>query len=296
MSELRPVRADYDPGYPRQLTPEEIEKLLRPGLFHRFGAETLAAGAVLAGAWLGQAAPLPEKSELPKAGLSTRKDKEFRDKVQKIAAEILGDKVGFWNPQSSIDLQPALPSNPLIKYPHIPISFGNSYVGIFDTEKAREATRKMFAQWGIELQKDVPIKGPGYEFVPDGYNKDLRIGFKIVLPDGGVERRGKKIEKLEPEPEERKLDDKEMQALDTDIKAGKLRIFVVKAQAFPNMDGDLYTPMEYYLASVIDYLNWVHGDKEIDKTSVLGKKRALHRIGAEGKQGEEKQLIEKKEN
>jgi hypothetical protein len=295
MSELRPVRADYDPGYPRHLTPEEIETLLRPGLFRRFGRETLAAGAVLAGAWLGQAAPLPGPGELPKTGLSTRKDKEFHDKVHKITAEILGDKVGSWNAQTLIDLKATLPSNPPVKYPHIPISFGNSYVGIFDVEKAREATRKMFAQWGIELQKDVPVKGPGYEFVPDGYNKELRIGFKIALPDDG-NRRGQKIE---PEPEERKLDDKEMQALDTDIKAGKLRIFVVKAQAFPNMDGDLYTPMEYYLASVIDYLNWVHGDKEIDKTSVLDKKRAswlrVEKGILEKKKGEEAPK-EKKEN
>jgi hypothetical protein len=29
------------------------------------------------------------------------------------------------------------------------------------------------------------------------------------------------------------------------------------------MDGDLHTPMKYYLASVIDYLNWLQGDLQI---------------------------------
>jgi len=34
--------------------------------------------------------------------------------------------------------------------------------------------------------------------------------------------------------------------------------------------GGATTSMEYYLASVIDYLNWVHGDPHIDFNSVLG--------------------------
>jgi hypothetical protein len=289
MSELRPVGKDYNPGYPRELTAEEVERLLRPGLLSRFTRETLAAGAVLVGAGLlggrGEAAPLPGPGELPKAGLSTRKDEQFRKKIDRLTAEILGDKVGSWNAQSMLRLQTELAANPPLKYPHIPISFGNSYVGIFDTEKAREATRKLFAQWGIELQKEVAVKGPGYQFVPDGYNKELRIGFKIVMPEGAVGLRGKKFE---PEPEERKLDDKEIKALDADVQAGRLRVLVVRAAGFPNMDGDLYTPMEYYLASVIDYLNWVHGDKQLDRNSVLGKPRQPDRIR------KEVQTIEKK--
>ena len=47
------------------------------------------------------------------------------------------------------------------------------------------------------------------------------------------------------------------------------------------MDGDLYTPTQYYLASVIDYLNWVHGDREIDHSRILGhpaKGRIIQRV------------------
>ena len=44
MSELRPVSKDYQPGYPLRLSEDEIDQLLRPGLWRRFSAKTLAAG------------------------------------------------------------------------------------------------------------------------------------------------------------------------------------------------------------------------------------------------------------
>ena len=68
----------------------------------------------------------------------------------------------------------------------IRISFGNSYVGIFDTEAAKAAAAKLFQQYGIELKKDVPIKVDGYEFTADGYDEKLRIGFELVVPDQTV--------------------------------------------------------------------------------------------------------------
>ncbi len=53
MSTLRPVDTDYDPGYPKRLTPEEVRNLLRPGLARRFSSQTLLAGAMLAAATAG---------------------------------------------------------------------------------------------------------------------------------------------------------------------------------------------------------------------------------------------------
>lgn len=276
MSELRPVSSNYDPGYPRSLTEQEIEDLLRPNLFRRFGKNALmAAGAVVAGIGLASAAATGIAQEggpkpLPKPGLSTNKDAMFRAKVLKLAHEILGDKVGSWNAMSAVHIKQDVLANPPIKYPHIPISFGNSYVGIFDAEKARTATFTMFEQYGIKLEKNVTVKGAGYEFNADGFNKELGIGFEIVMPEGPI---GFGPQKLPPEPAERKLDTQELKSLDQDIKAGKQRIFVVHAAGYPNMDGDLYTPMEYYLASVIDYLNWAHGDATMERDAVLGKKK-----------------------
>src|SRR4051794_14355314 len=98
MSELRPVSKEYDPGYPRSLTEQEVEELLRPNLVRRFGKRArVAAGAVVAGLGLAGAAatpaqPVPQPpmaQGLPKPGLSTNKDKMFRDKVHKLAHEIL---------------------------------------------------------------------------------------------------------------------------------------------------------------------------------------------------------------
>ena len=98
-----------------------------------------------------------------------------------------------------------LKTNPPVRYPQIPISFGNSYVGIFDAEKAKQATHRLFAAYGITLQKDVPMKGAGYEFVADGYHPMLNVGFKIVIPEGPVGLNGKALPK---QAEEFKLDDK----------------------------------------------------------------------------------------
>src|SRR5688572_26996851 len=50
---LKPVRADYEPAYPHRLSGQEIDDLLRPTLFERFGPATLVAGAVVAAALAG---------------------------------------------------------------------------------------------------------------------------------------------------------------------------------------------------------------------------------------------------
>lgn len=268
MSDLRPVRRDYEPGYPRQLTEAEIQELLRPSLFRRFSSETLLAGALLAGATASgcssAAAPIGHTppGKLPNHGTSTRTDRQLKEKVDRLTAEILGKtKRGSWNETTTIWLDRELKSNPPLKYPSIPICYGNSRIGIFDQEAAREATRKLFALYGIELRKDMAVNGDGYEFVADGWNDQHKIGFKLTQ-----HRR-----EDQAGPASKALDPRECAALDRDVEAGKVRIFVADAGLFPNMDGDLYTPMEYYLASVVDYLNWVHGDQAIELNSVLGK-------------------------
>ena len=101
----------------------------------------------------------------------------------------------------------------------------------------------------------------------DGYNEKLKIGFELVMPEGMV---GMGPKKFTLEPAEKKLDAAEMKKLNADVKAGKVRMLVMKAAGFPNM-GDLRTPMVYYLNSVMDYLNWVHGDKQIDPKALQWK-------------------------
>lgn len=270
MSKLRPVKKDYDPGYPLQLSEEEIAQLLRPGLWQRFAGKTLAAGALLTGLTVaGSALVQADGPPLPSAGKSTRSDAQLQKKVQQIAQEVLGDKEGSWSKRTTQRWTEVLKGNPPVRYPIIHIRFGNSRIGIFDAEKAKDATQRLFAAYGIELQKNVSIKGEGYQFVADGYNDKLDIGFKIIIPEGQVGFGGQPFPKL---PAEVKLDAKEMPALERDVKDGKRRILVVPGHYYPNMDGDQYTPTHYYLGAVIDYLNWVHGDRVLDRDRILGKK------------------------
>lgn len=261
MSLLRPVPGPYDPKYPRQLSDEEIEKLLRPGLFGRFSRETLLSGALLAGLSLGAV-----EGQEQKPGLGKEEFENARAKAMALARETLGGYPNKgWNGMTTIELQKVLASNPGVKYPRIPISFGNSYVGIFDTKKATDATKKLFEVYGIQLQSGQSVAGEGFAFVADGWNAESKIGFRLILP-------GEQPEKERVKNPDQALEKHEVAPLGAAVAAGKLRMFVVNAGGFPNMDGDLYTPMEYYLASVIDYLNWAQGGVEIDPEKVLGRK------------------------
>ncbi len=312
MSHLKPIASDYQPAYPRELTREQIQELLRPGLLKRFSQQTLATGALIVGmTTLGcqsetsaetspnaQPADAQQTQEDPKAGppeevpepdqpaevitdtsypkppakmkgTTTSTDPNLRKKVDAIVAEVLSkSKQGYWYKHSSLRLQKELKSNPPIKYPVIPISYGNSCVGIFDHATAREATTRLFAAYGIELKKDASLKGFGYEFSADGYDAKQNAGFELVMPQGAYSLTGKAFPK---QTDAEHLSDKEKAALSQAVAAGTLNVLVMDAHAFPNMDGDLYTPMEYYLGSVVDYLNWLHGDQQIDPQKVLGK-------------------------
>ena len=205
MKPLKPVEPGYAPRYPRELTEVEIRELLRPCLLSRFSKEALIAGALAAGTALG---PSPAWAQdpppaLPKAGTSTRADAKFRAEVFALLQAALPKKGGSWGPHALITAGKGLEANPVVKYPQFQVHFGNSYIGIFDTESAKAATLKLFKQYGIELKKDVTIKGDGYEFVADGYNEKLKIGFELVMPEGMV---GMGPKKFTLEPAEKKLD------------------------------------------------------------------------------------------
>lgn len=287
MSHLRPVSSNYQPEYPRFLTQAEVADLLRPSLFHRFSRATLLTGAMITGAI---AATFGAQAAEP--GKSTRTDAKLKERVDAVVAEVLGPVTtdpkdpavvrNYWYKRSFLAPASELASNPPVKYPRIPISYGNSYCGVFDATAARAATLKLFAAYGIELKADQTVRTGDYEFVADGYDERTKTGFKIVMPPGGGGRGlggpapAAPVPRVRPDGnpgfvgEEKDLDDAEQKALDADVKAGKLKFFVVKAQGFPNMDGDQYTPLKYYMASVVDYLNYVHGDAQIDPKTVLG--------------------------
>jgi len=303
MSHLQPVRSNYEPAYPQELTAEQVQELLHPGLLKRFSQQTIATGALIAGmaatgcspssggpsVEIGGKTPTDDEADaansgtdhvaIGKAGVprsrrerkgtTTSNDPNLKKKVDTIVAEVLGRAGrGSWYDRSFLRPVKELKTNPPVKYPVIPISYGNSCVGIFDHTTAREATHRLFETFGIKLQKNVNVKGNGYTFTADGFSEDARIGFELTLPQG---RNGFFRKPFEKESDAAFLSDEEIVDLEKDAESGRVNMLVIDATQFPNMDGDLYTPMEYYLASVVDYLNWVHGDSQIDPMMVLGK-------------------------
>ena len=209
MSSLKPVPRSYCPDYPRFLTEADIREILRPSLLARFSRETLLAGAMLTGLTAGGCSrgasdPAPaaggqgatggsqqvqrtDAEDPPLKALgnnTTRGSADLRQRVDRLVGEILGsNKRGYWNELTSLRTDTTLSSNPAVKSPMIPISFGNSYVGVFDTEAARDATRRLFTAYGIELKENVPIRQGGYEFVADGFDLERGIGFELTMPD-----------------------------------------------------------------------------------------------------------------
>ena len=269
--DLKPVPPGYVAGYPRTLTAQELREHLRPALWKRFGPETLVAGALAASL----TAPGSEaRAAGPSVTTAVAKDalertpERYRKRVQRVLHEILGDRSRGWNDSASVELVGLLQSNPPVTAPSIPISFGNSYVGIFDVDEARRATYKLFAAYGIDLDRNVEIEGKHYAFRADGYDEQRRIGFKLIAPVGRI---GFGSDEYEAEVPDRALDPGELRKLDRTISAGEMDLFVVEAANYPNMDGDLYTPLEYYMAAVVDYLNWIHGDRQIDRDRVVGR-------------------------
>lgn len=198
----------------------------------------------------------------------------LNDKAQQLAEALLETThKGVWYASSSILTNKLIESNPPVKAPRIPITCGNSYSGIFDTNKAREATRKLFALYGFKLVPNVQLEGEQYEFTADGFDPKQGIGFELI----NAESVGYMGSRSGPdEPRQRKLQEDELPMLGRDVESGDLRMFVADARAYPRMDGDQYTPMRYYLASVVDYLNWVNEGREIDPDSVLGEVRAVY--------------------
>lgn len=306
MAGLKAYTQPYDPGYPRSLTDEQIEELLRPNLLRRFGKDVMLTGALLTGLLSSGCRSGDSKSpavgnsekpneevkqelELPKAQENNskkkknakveaavkkaeEKERKKNDRIQRTTAshrkakawskEVLGRiKAGYWNKHAGINLIREIAANPPLKYPRIEISYGNSYCGVFDIEEAKKITEEMFKIYGIELKSDVPVKGIDYEFDADGYNEKLNIGFEILGNGYLPNRKDFKKEALSP---------LECTGLNKDIRDKKRQIFVANINQLPNMDGDLYTPKQYYMASVIDYLNWVRGDILYKPDEVLG--------------------------
>lgn len=229
--------------------------------WRRFSA--LAAALVLQGCTLAPASapgPFVGVREAPAGPVVSRlssRQEPLKSRVEQVTHEFLGPNFEVFD-RDSVCLVPRreLEANPPLKYCD---GCSNCLPPVLENWRAQKATEKLFEAWGIALKPQVRVSGPGYDFVADGYNETSKIGFKILQPEAS------KAE-LKPISPGGDLSQEELRALDRDVERGALRIFVVDGKRFERGA----TALAFHIASVIDYLNWVHGDREIDLHSVLG--------------------------
>ncbi len=203
---------------------------------------------------------------LPMMGKSSRTELVLTERVELLVREALAtQQKGGWYEGSGIGYYHLIANNPLIKRPEVSISCGNSVGGVFDIAEARKLTEDLFSAYGIPLETHVPLKGEGYAFTADGYNRELNVGFEIR--SGYLRGLGWNARWAEQKSGADFLGHDELVSLERDVKHNRIAMFVCD----PNevYDGDEYLAMSYYLASVIDYLNWIHGDREVDYSRIL---------------------------
>lgn len=249
---VHPLKTSYDPGYPRFVEIAEWEQLLAVSNRSIFHPSTLLFAGILGSALLVEAGAAegenvggpPLKAANPRAA-----------EIANAALEKVKES-GFWFKSSKDGELRPVKGNPPIVAPQIRVSFGNSYVGIFDAVRAKKVTIELFAAYGVKLLADYPFKKSGIEFLADGYDPERKIGFEII----GADNPDRGFSRVEPKQEKdpaKALDEKEAKQLEESVADGKETMFLAPASAYPNMDGDQYTPLRAYLRSVIDYLDWL---------------------------------------
>jgi hypothetical protein len=248
---VRPVASTYDPGYPRFTEICDWSSLLEPGRTSLLRPAALFAG--LLGSCLfvadGRAADAPEAKPKPPLQSSNAR----ADSIANAAlAEVRS--TGHWFARSGADMVQVVPGQPAITVPVIRVSFGNSYVGIFDVARAQKATIEMFAAYGVKLVPKHHFQRDGIEFEADGYDPVSKVGFEILgVDDPDPSARTKAA----PRPAGEVLDAGETSILKDHVVAGSESFFLAEASSYPNMDGDQYTPLRAYLKSALDYLDWL---------------------------------------
>ena len=253
--EVRPVPRDYDPGYPRFSEIDDWASLLEPGRSTLFPAQALAfAGLLGTCLLLGEGRAVAQEQD-PEVGPPLQSRNAEAAKIANEALERVR-KSGFWYKGSKVEKLEVTKGSPAVTVPKIRISFGNSYVGVFDTARAKKATIDMFAAYGVDLESNHRFAKGGVEFEADGYDPKRKVGFEIL----GSDRPPAGVDGVIPPPDgnrKRSLDDAETRALKDRVEKGEELLFLTPVVNYPNMDDDQYTPLRAYLQSALDYLDWL---------------------------------------
>jgi len=156
--------------------------------------------------------------------------------------------------------------------PQIPISCGNSRLGVFDAAQARKMARELFAVYRLDAKADVPLREAGVETMLDGYDAGRRVGFKLRGRTPPTQTLG---DEAMPEEARADLADEELVALQ---KAG-FRVHVADLKDYPLMDGDQYTPALAWLASVVAFLDEVTDGRDVALDAVLWQRQQRFPLG-----------------
>ncbi|MCE9552796.1 MAG: hypothetical protein K8T91_05395 [Planctomycetes bacterium] len=251
---VSPLKKNYNPRYPSFVEVEDWEVLIRETNQSLFGPSTLLFAGILGGSLFVSGAQAEEPAKPPVGPPLT----SSIPKAAEIANAALEETAasGHWFANSKTREENVVDGNPAVIVPVIRISFGNSYVGVFDTVRAKQATIKMFEAYGVQLQPNHQFKRDGIKFEAGGYDPKKNIGFEIL----GSDQPPGALNEPPPKPEaeaDKLLDPKETAALKEAVAKRRELLFLAPVQQYPNMDGDQYTPLRAYLQSVIDYLEWL---------------------------------------
>ncbi len=241
---LHAAPRDYEPGYPARLAPDRYRALIAPQTQLRLHAAVVAAGLAIG-------APQGADDE-GKAAIEL--ERQVLDLVRTIHAE-----GAYWYDKSQFPRRDDEQSGYGVS---IPISFGNSHMGIFDAGRARKLAHRVFGMYGIELAVDYAIADVECQAMLDGYDAKRKVGFELR---GWVKARQDMFDSAQDEPPEAGLDEAELRAL----QSRGVRLHVADANDYPLMDGDQFTPQLAHLASVVDFLNTVTDGPDLDLSALL---------------------------
>ena len=245
--------SDYEPGYPRSLTAEEYRALIAPDGGRRLLAAAAAAGFGLASCLHAEGAMQDEGTQ--------RGARERR--VLEVLRSLSGEHGGWF---STSEIQDKEMPTGTAKVPRIPISFGNSQMGVFDDARARQLATRMFEAYGLAPASGAVIESDGIEATIDGLDVARKVGFELrgaqssVVPPFG---------RINAESEGEWLDDVEART----CSSRGIELHVADVADYPLMDGDQFTPTLAYLAGIVEFLNEATAGPDIDLSAVLAAER-----------------------
>ena len=247
---IRSIPSDYQPRYPSTLTEDQHRELVRESNQNRLARVLLSAPLAFGASGAQDEAP------------ETESLRETRIRELLSSLDATRDWNGMWFRQTTYSRTKREGGKEHVQIlPVIPISYGNSYSGIFDVGRARKLAAQAFRAYGLDPRaRDVAAEGHVAKI--DGVDQKTKIGFEIRLPDKAEGFLGAK---LPTEPASERLTSEGLDALERE----GYELHVVDGEQYPVMDGDSFTTELAYLAGIVDFLNAVTDGPDVDLGAVL---------------------------